>query len=70
MVVTYVLLILFQNATYTAVMRAQEQLKSGQTNVELAHTLVDASQDVLALALDKQVSDQASINDGICSHVL
>lgn len=50
------ILIVGQNATYAALTRAEQQLGSGQTAVELAHTLIDASKDVLALALDKQVS--------------
>ena len=45
-----------QSATYTALVQAEEQLKIGQTSEESAHALIDASKDVLALALDKQVA--------------
>lgn len=44
-----------QNATHNALTQAEAQLQSGHTGVELAHTLIDVSKDVLALALDKQV---------------
>lgn len=44
-----------QNATYTALVEAEEQLRSDQNGVEIAHSLIDISKDVLALALDKQV---------------
>ncbi|KAI9067364.1 hypothetical protein FKP32DRAFT_1683968 [Trametes sanguinea] len=49
------------NVTYNALLKAEEQLKSGQTSVENAHTLIDLSKDVLALALDKQLG--GTVND-------
>ena len=45
-----------QNATYTSLLQAEEQLKSGQNGVEQAHALIEVSKDVLALSLDKQAS--------------
>ncbi|KAL7281481.1 hypothetical protein ACG7TL_004796 [Trametes sanguinea] len=49
------------NVTYTALVKAEEQFKSGQTSVENAHALIDLSKDVLALALDKQLG--GTVND-------
>ncbi|KAH9929551.1 tRNA synthetases class I (C) catalytic domain-containing protein [Epithele typhae] len=49
------------NATYSALVKAEEQLKSGQTGVENAHVLIDVSKDVLALTLDKQLG--ATVSD-------
>ncbi|KAI0743951.1 tRNA synthetases class I (C) catalytic domain-containing protein [Daedaleopsis nitida] len=48
------------NATYNALVQAEEQRRSSQTDVELAHALIDASKDVLALALDKQYGNTVS----------
>ncbi|KAI0358609.1 hypothetical protein OH77DRAFT_1421018 [Trametes cingulata] len=48
------------NATYNALVRAEEQLKSGQTSVEHAHALIDLAKDVLALTLDKQFGSTVS----------
>ncbi|OBZ70920.1 putative cysteine--tRNA ligase [Grifola frondosa] len=42
------------NRAYTALEVAERLLKSGQPGQELAHTLIDESQDILAIALDKQ----------------
>lgn len=44
-----------QNVTYDAVLRAEEQFKSGQAGIENAHALITLAKDVLALSLDKQV---------------
>ncbi|KAI0633558.1 tRNA synthetases class I (C) catalytic domain-containing protein [Trametes polyzona] len=48
------------NVTYDALLKAEEQLKSGQTGAEHAHALIDSSKDVLALALDKQYGHTVS----------
>ncbi|KAI0745279.1 cysteinyl-tRNA synthetase [Earliella scabrosa] len=48
------------NATHNALTQAEAQLQSGHTGVELAHTLIDVSKDVLALALDKQFGSTVS----------
>ncbi|TFK83449.1 cysteinyl-tRNA synthetase [Polyporus arcularius HHB13444] len=48
------------NATLNAIRHAEQQLQASQTGAELAHTLIDASKDVLALALDKQFGSTVS----------
>ncbi|KAH9946950.1 cysteinyl-tRNA synthetase [Amylocystis lapponica] len=42
------------NRTYSALEVAESSLKSGQTGQEQAHTLIEASRDILAISLDKQ----------------
>ncbi|KAH9858884.1 tRNA synthetases class I (C) catalytic domain-containing protein [Lenzites betulinus] len=48
------------NVTYDAVLRAEEQLKSGQAGIENAHALITLAKDVLALSLDKQFGSTVS----------
>ncbi|EMD33708.1 hypothetical protein CERSUDRAFT_87037 [Gelatoporia subvermispora B] len=42
------------NASYAAILAAEESLKTGQTGQEAAHKLIESSHDVLAAWLDKQ----------------
>ncbi|KAI0663331.1 tRNA synthetases class I (C) catalytic domain-containing protein [Cubamyces menziesii] len=48
------------NATFNALVQADEQLKSGKTGVENAHALIDVAKDVLALVLDKELGSTVS----------
>ncbi|EJF65018.1 cysteinyl-tRNA synthetase [Dichomitus squalens LYAD-421 SS1] len=49
------------NVTYNSLVQAEKQFQSGQTGAEVAHSLIDVSKDVLALALDKQSG--STVND-------
>ncbi|PIL36043.1 hypothetical protein GSI_01703 [Ganoderma sinense ZZ0214-1] len=48
------------NATFNSLVEAERQLQAGQTDAGAAHTLIDVSKDVLALALDKQFGSTVS----------
>ena len=50
--VSYETLLLPKNATYNSLVQAEQQLQSGETGAEVAHSLIDVSKDVLALALE------------------
>ncbi|GBE80478.1 Cysteine--tRNA ligase [Sparassis crispa] len=49
------------NRAYSALLAAEESLKSGATGQDVAHTLIDESRDILAISLDKQYG--SSITD-------
>ncbi len=50
-----------QTRTLAALQIAQSHLDAGNTSADVAHKLVDEARDVLAPALDKQVSVQDTL---------
>ena len=44
-----------QQRTYAALLVAEGSLSAGDTSQHLAHRLIDESNDILAISLDKQV---------------
>lgn len=58
----------FQNKTLSALLDAKAQFQSDKTDVELAHSLVDSSKDILALTLDKKVRSVLYISCTPSSH--